>query len=269
MTAPKSVPSLEPKIKTEPVLKPKKHVTIKLEPQLINQSTPTASYSSNLNSTTKVPITPNEKILKQPNLKSIDHNLNISKFYIQPLNDDEDETPTKSMASKVKLNVHDLHKKSDHLKAKQQVVPPPSQSKRPISEVITKPALTPAPKKPKNIKKSDPFKPIEESLLLNTDDLNLVQIFANIDDEVVKQKYMDSGSRKFDSWCSQGFSLVNGQYQIVQKIIVSRNKLNLKFKMIFGLINNYGAELEKEDLVLKEKMDKLQKLGEEIKKFIS
>lgn len=269
MTASKSTMPTEPKIKTEPVVKPKKHVTIKLEPQHINNSnkgTPTISTPYNSN---KVSITPNEKIVKQPNLKSIDHNLNISKFYIQPHEDEQDETPTKSMSSKAKLNLSELQK--NHLKqagSSKNEAPHPK-PKRPINEAATKSTVVTAPKRPKHIKKPESFKPIEESLLLNTDDLNLGQIFNNIDDEVVKQKYIESGSRKFDDWCSQGFTLINGQYQIVQKIIISRNKLNLKFKSIFGLINKYGVELENEDEVLKEKMDKLQKLGEEIKKFIS
>ncbi len=290
MTAPKSSSSItalnEPKVKVEGVSKPKKHVTIKLEPQTINRSNSTGSSSSSIGSTNKkdgnnnsnvdkIPITPNEKILKQPNLKSIE-DLNISKFYIQPQqqinnNDDDEDTPTKSTSSKKNdsKRINDVKTPSSHQPIK-------SKKARSFDQIEITPTNTVNPLKkskpqPVILKKPSIFKPIEESIIENNneiDGLKLIEIFSNIDDESIKQKYIESSSKNFENWSIQGFQLINYQYEIVKKIIQSRNKLNLKFQLIFGLINTYGNSLENEDLVLNEKMNKLQTLGEEIKNFI-
>lgn len=259
-----SNPSSQPKVKIEGGSKPKKHVTIKPEPQTINKVRTSSIVPNSSNNSGKIPITPNEKILKQPNLKSID-NLNISKFYIQPQNEN-DETPTRSSSSKKLQEQKKIDNKtpSHPPKLKRSVDQSDNQqlgvstfqvAKKPKSSVIQRPTL---------------FKPVEESIIKNNeqDGLRLKEIFQNIEDEAMKQKYVDCCSKDFQDWSMHGINLINSQYEIVKKIIISRNKLNLKFELIFRLVNKYGDSLENEDQVLKEKMNKLQNLGQEIKNFI-
>ncbi|CCH46388.1 Muscle M-line assembly protein unc-89 [Wickerhamomyces ciferrii] len=280
----------EPKIKEEKTtdVKPKKQVKIKEEPIRFGKS-PTSK--DRIQKRPIIPITPNEKILKHPpNLKSID-NLNINRFII-PTKDElsEEETPTKASGSK-RHNVDHLgkgkesegisnkrHKQQQHTSHQQSITPKPSS----IPQKISASSVTPqsvGKKQSSPLIMNEPYKPItkppkfqsfEESIILNDpkDDINFDKLFQNVDDEVQKGKYIDYGSKSFDDWCETGIKLTNIQYGIVKKVITSRNKLNLKFGMILKLINKNGESLEKEDVVLKEKMKRLQNLGEEIRNFI-
>jgi len=287
-----------PKVKIEGhgSSKLKKHVTIKSDPEHIggsnkNSSTTKSilSSSNNLaavgktsdsntannnkkNSTSKIPITPNEKILNNPNLKSIDQNFNISKFYIQPqvgdgngstsIGNNFDETPTKSNSKKHELQKIEKSLKRSASTIKSKSLPEKDTSTSTINIVHKKPKISP--------KLPIPFKSIEESIISNIDydNLNISQIFQSIDEDSIKSKYMNYSSLEFNKWSEKGMILINSQYDIIKKIIISRTKLNLKFKLIFKLINKYGEGLENEDKKLKEKMNKLENLGMEIKNFI-
>ncbi|KAH3687100.1 hypothetical protein WICPIJ_001929 [Wickerhamomyces pijperi] len=256
----------------------------------------------------QIPVTPVEKItnsvspsnLKTPQQKGPSKflistaNLDLMEPYDTPLSED---TPTRKRnpQSEIKVNpVHEFPEMDEdvpvHVHKRVKIAP------LPVDDVIvhepqmkSKPKSTPAPmkqishehdnskkyqshhsNKPKRAVAPPPFKPTEESLIESKGDLDLIDaVFKNIDDRITRDQYTTFANLSFKSWVNKGFEITSKKHELVKKIVVIRSKANMKFNFIFQLINNYGNSLENTDNELQAKMIKLQKLGQEIKSFIS
>ncbi|KAH3673063.1 hypothetical protein WICMUC_003896 [Wickerhamomyces mucosus] len=284
----------------------KKHVRIKAEPQIANNQ-PAEPYTATLNhfnkgSINKDPSTPSERIITSSDtIKNTNHNKIPSKFLLSTTNLELldknyeettlEDTPTKKRSHSKENKTQFPTKKAKSTSTS--VLNPPKQDiimsnkqtnksavekytvQQPIDPIDCLPlenyhSSTPIQVKSSTVKKPPPpFNPIVESLIENGNDfINFDNVFNNIDDMVTKQQYLKSANLDFNDWISQGVKIIDKQHDLVKKIILIRSKANLKFGYIFKLINNYSLSLEDKDKELKGKMNKLQKLGEEIKSFI-
>lgn len=215
----------------------------------------------------KAPSTPAAKITKT-------NELDKSKFLIKNFNDVEkrfaEDTPTKKRSKSKEVKIVDPDDELTDRAKKAKV-------DKPIDETSFESTPLPVISKPITqkaapvVRKSPPkYTKIEESLLDGNDfkDTMYNEIFRNIEDPTTKDKYIRYAILDSNSWIAKGFKAVDKNYQLVNKIIVTRMELNLKFNKIFGIINTYGNSLEENDFEFKEKMSKLQKIGEEIRSFI-
>jgi hypothetical protein len=248
------------KVKLEPA---KKHVKIKTDPGFMSKRT--------------TPITPDEKISKAI-IKPIDRHTVVdqsSKFFL-PLEGELDDTPTRKRSGSKTSDIHTVKKPKMDLPNSSGSTTTPATS----STVDTKPndalPVTSTPEKKRKPSKSNAmkpppaFRPVPESLVASANDLdNLGELFKNIDDVVLKGQYLKVGGSGFDEWICHGVKLVDKQYELVQKIVIARTRLDVKFRIIFAKVNEHGKKLESKDEEIKEKLAKLQKLGEEIKSFIN
>jgi hypothetical protein len=248
------------KVKLEPA---KKHVKIKTDPGFKSKRT--------------TPITPDEKISKAI-IKPIDRHTVVdqsSKFFL-PLEGELDDTPTRKISGSKTSDIHSGKKPKMDLpnslgsttsSATPSTINTKSNDALPVTST---PEKKRKPSKSNTMKPPPAFKPVPESLVASANDLDdLGELFKNIDDAVLKSQYLKVGGSGFDEWICHGVKLVDKQYELVRKIVIARTKLNVKFKIIFGKVNEHGKKLESKDEEIKEKLAKLQKLGEEIKSFIN
>lgn len=140
----------------------------------------------------------------------------------------------------------------------------PMKTNATVTAATTAPSMKPPPL----------FTPITTKILSNdcaedTDKDDLQHAFQNVDDLMLKNEYIKVAAKPFDHWCEHGVSLVDRQYELTKNIIMARMKLNVKFECIFAKVNRYGLKLENKDGEIKDKLQKLQNLGEEIKAFIT
>jgi hypothetical protein len=181
------------------------------------------------------------------------------------------ETPTRKRSKS--------QEQKERLLKKVRAVDIPSTPITPITPITNyQPSLSPATTTSQSnvsrevLKPPVKFQPIKHSLIDSPfeefDKLKHI-FYSNAElSQDTKKKYMMLSKMTSNDWISKGFENANKNYELLRKVIIIRFELSLKFDKIFDIINRYGEHLEKNDEELNEKMQRLQKLGEEIKKFI-
>lgn len=261
------------KAKVVPV---KKQVKVKTEPGLKQSNKPVSNHATKGIG----PITPDEKLTK-PAMKPIDRQHVVdqpaSKLLLPLESTELDDTPTRKRSSSKNDDLTSTNKQKNPkvvpssskpvLKLKSSVgggggpqpmneSTPETKNKRKQTELV--PCFKPPP----------PFTLIPERLVDN-EGLNFDDVFKSIDNLMLRGEYSKVVCGGFDNWMAHGVSLVDKQYRLVEKIVSARMKLSLKFEFVFAQLNRRGSELETRHLQVKEKLQKLQKLGDEIKNSIS
>lgn len=254
----------------------KKQVKVKTEPGLKQSNKPVSNHATKGIG----PITPDEKLTK-PAMKPIDRQHVVdqpaSKLLLPLESTELDDTPTRKRSSSKNDDLTSTNKQKNPkvvpssskpvLKLKSSVgggggqqpmneSTPETKNKRKQTELV--PCFKPPP----------PFTPIPERLVDN-EGLNFDDVFKSIDNLMLRGEYSKVVCGGFDNWMAHGVSLVDKQYRLVEKIVSARMKLSLKFEFVFAQLNRRGSELETRHLQVKEKLQKLQKLGDEIKNSIS